>query len=94
MSKSPIGDAAKNIFFWKKGMSNTPTHAHWLDRSSAPDGTGLLRFRDPPPSILPPAIEAIGVQLGISNGALNVAMPEIVLQGPGIATFVGELIAR
>ena len=44
-------------------------------------------------SIRPPAIEPARIQLCISDRALNIPMPEIVLKAPGVASFVGELVA-
>jgi hypothetical protein len=42
-------------------------------------------------SFLPKPLEAIGRQLGVEHRVLDVAMPEIVLDGTGIVTIIGEL---
>lgn len=45
-------------------------------------------------SIFPEVLEAIRRQLGIAGRVLNVAMPEVMLDGAGILAVVGELVTR
>ena len=50
-------------------------------------------WRDPaPPSSVPPKIlESVGRHVGVSNGVLDVLVPEVVLQGPRVVAIVSQL---
>jgi hypothetical protein len=41
--------------------------------------------------ILPKILKSFGRQLSVSNGVLDIFVPEVMLQRPGILTIVGEL---
>ena len=51
------------------------------------------RWIDPaPPSSVPPKIlESVGRHFGVSDGALNVLVPEVMLQGPHVVAIIGQL---
>src|SRR5262245_17985999 len=60
----------------------------FFDREDLPCGA-----IDPaPPSSVPPKIlESVGRHFGVSNGVLDVLVPEVVLQGARVVTIVGQL---
>jgi len=39
----------------------------------------------PPSSVPPKILESVGRHFGVSDGVLNILVPEVVLQGPGRA---------
>jgi len=45
----------------------------------------------PPSSVPPKVLEPVGRQFGVSDGVLNVLVPEVVLQGPRVVAIVCEL---
>src|SRR5215469_9993046 len=45
----------------------------------------------PPSSVPPKILESVGRHFGVSDGVLNVVVPEVMLQGPGVMAIVGEL---
>src|ERR1700757_785540 len=45
------------------------------------------------PSVLPKVVEAVGGELGVKSGVLDVTVPEIVLDGSGVLAVVSELEA-
>src|SRR5215468_2771693 len=45
----------------------------------------------PPWSVPPKVLETVGRHFGVSDGVLNVLVPEVVLQGPRVVAIVGEL---
>src|SRR5262245_2272484 len=54
--------------------------------------TASSEFSRVPPSSVPPRVlEPVGRHFGISNGVLDVLVPEVVLQGSRIVAIVGQL---
>ena len=45
----------------------------------------------PPSSIPPKVLEPVGRHVGVPDRVLNVLVPEVVLQGPGVVAIVREL---
>src|SRR5262245_59014496 len=45
----------------------------------------------PPSSVPPKVLEAVGRHFGVSDGVLNVLVPEVMLQGPRVVAVVGQL---
>ena len=45
----------------------------------------------PPSSVPPKILESVGRQVGVSDGVLNVLVPEVMLQGARIVTIIGQL---
>src|SRR5262249_21370819 len=45
----------------------------------------------PPSSVPPKILESVGRHVGVSNGVLDVLVPEVVLQGARVVTIVGQL---
>ena len=45
----------------------------------------------PPSSVPPKILESVGRHFGVSDGVLNVLVPEVMLQGPRVVAVVGEL---
>jgi hypothetical protein len=41
--------------------------------------------------ILPKILKSFGRQLSVSNGVLDIFVPEVMLERPGVLTIVGEL---
>jgi len=44
-------------------------------------------------SVLPKPLEPVGRQLRVAHGVLDVLVPQVVLEGPGVVAVVGELVA-
>ena len=44
----------------------------------------------PPSSVPPKVLEAVGRHFGVSDGVLDVLVPEVVLQGARVVAIVGE----
>src|SRR5215467_11682044 len=44
-----------------------------------------------PSSVPPKVLESVGRHVGVSNGVLDVLVPEVVLQGARVVAVVGEL---
>src|SRR5262249_14254780 len=56
----------------------------------------IWRARLEPPSgglIVPEFLEAIAAELGVTDGVLDVLVPEVVLDRPGVLTIVGQFEA-
>jgi hypothetical protein len=49
--------------------------------------------RRPTYSILPEFLEAVGGEIGVAHGVLDIAMAQGVLDGAGVLAVVGELVA-
>ena len=50
-----------------------------------------LAYRSAPSSSVPPKVlEPVGRHFGVSDGVLNVLVPEVVLQGARVVAIVGE----
>src|SRR5262245_3850654 len=45
----------------------------------------------PPSSVSPKILESVGRHFGVSDGVLNVLVPEVMLQGPRVVAVVGQL---
>ena len=45
----------------------------------------------PPSSVPPKVLEAVGRHFGVSDGVLDVLVPEVVLQGARVVAIVSEL---
>jgi hypothetical protein len=45
----------------------------------------------PPHSVIPEITKPMGCQFGVAHRVLNIAVPEIMLNGAGIDAFVGEV---
>src|SRR5262249_52746102 len=54
-------------------------------------GTIPGAIRDFPLSVPPKVFEAVGRHFGVSDGVLNVLVPEVMLQGPRVVAIVREL---
>src|SRR5262249_22630120 len=57
-------------------------------------GGGLLcgAVGPPPPSSVPPKLlESVGRHFGVSDGVLDVLVPEVMLQGPRVVAIIGQL---
>src|SRR5215468_4397949 len=44
-----------------------------------------------PSSVPPKILESVGCHFGVSDGVLNVLVPEVVLQGPRVVAIVSQL---
>src|SRR5262249_61753934 len=45
----------------------------------------------PPSSVPPKLLESVGRHFGVSDGVLDVLVPEVMLQGPRVVAIVGQL---
>src|SRR5262249_45456364 len=45
----------------------------------------------PPSSVPPKVVEPVWRHFGVSDGVLNVLVPEVMLQGPRVVAVVGQL---
>ena len=45
----------------------------------------------PPSSVPPKVLESVGRHFGVSDGVLNVLVPEVMLQRPRVVAIIGEL---
>jgi hypothetical protein len=67
----------------------------WTERLRAQGGTGKSRRHQQSTShgllILPEVLEPFRRELGVSDGVLNVLVPQIVLKRPRVLTIIGEL---
>ena len=45
----------------------------------------------PPSSVPPKILESVGRQFGVPDRALDVLVPEVVLQGPRVVAIIGQL---
>ena len=61
-----------------------------VDKDKALDRQ-IGQVRVPASSLLPKPLEPIGRQLGVEHRVLDIAVPEIMLDGTGIVTLIGEL---
>ena len=57
-------------------------------------GRGRVRRVQVERLIRPKRGEALGAQLGIAHGVLNILVPQVVLNRPGIVAVIGQLKAR
>lgn len=57
-------------------------------------GRGRVRRGPVERLIRPKRGEALDVQLGIAHGVLNILVPQVVLNRPGIVAVIGQLKAR
>src|SRR5262249_42030026 len=44
----------------------------------------------PPSSVPPKLLESVGRHFGVSDRVLDVLVPEVVLQGPGVMAIIGQ----
>src|SRR5262249_23121327 len=67
----------------------------WSLRYGASSSSNGMIFRcgamDPASSVPPKILESVGRHFGVSDGVLNVLVPEVMLQGPRVVAVVGQL---
>ena len=61
------------------------------ERGLAPVDVLVRESSAPPWSVPPKVLEPVGRHFGVSDRVLDVLVPEVVLQGPGVVAIVGEL---